>query len=182
MHGANCIALYRAARFPDRWTREYVLLESISGYDATIVEKGGRWWLLVTTSRWQSSSSDNLMIYSASSLAGPWKALPESPQLIDARAARSAGAIWSYQGKMFRPAQDCSRVYGGGLSLCRIDVLDGECYEQTIIGRITATSGKAVLGCHTFNAAGNIEAIDVFGDISGLQTAFLSVDMLTLTA
>lgn len=172
---ANRVALYRAVKFPTKWICESILIDGVRGYDATLVRRKERWWLLMTTRRWQSSSHDNLVIYTAKSLIGPWTPMAGNPQLIDAKASRSAGGTWEYQGKLYRPAQDCSLTYGGGLSVCRIDRLELDQYAQTIVALVTARSGNTRLGIHTLNTDGGVEAIDVFGPMNGISKATLVV-------
>ena len=174
---ANRVALYRAVIFPKKWVCESILIDGVCGYDATLVRRNERWWLLMTTRRWQSSSHDNLVIYTAESLIGPWTPMPGNPQLIDAKASRSAGGTWEYQGQLYRPAQDCSQTYGGWLSVCRIDRLELDQYAQTIVAVVTAMSGNTRLGIHTLTTGGGIEAIDVFGPMNDIRTATLSVEV-----
>ena len=82
-----------------------------------------------------------------------------NPVLLDATVSRPAGALFKRSGKTFRPAQDCSRIYGGAISVCRVDRLSESGFCQTVTGRIEADA----LGCHTYNRRSGLEVLDVFG-------------------
>jgi hypothetical protein len=159
---ANRIELYRATRFPDCWTREAILVDDTPASDATLVEHGGRLWLFATVARDGLSSWDALHIYYADHLTGPWRAHPANPALIDAGCARPAGAMFLRNGELWRPAQDCSRGYGYGLTLCSVERLDEEAFRQTPRMRI-APPRNLGHGAHTLNYAAGIETIDVVG-------------------
>lgn len=154
------VELYRAARFPDRWELESVLIRDICAGDATVAEIDGTWWLFASTTGGHGSSWDALSLFSAPSLRGPWRPHPGNPVLIDAAAARPAGAMWRAADGLWRPAQDCSARYGGGIALCRVDRLDAEGYGQSVRTRLYPDPTWSALGCHTFNRSEHYEVID----------------------
>jgi hypothetical protein len=167
---ARNVSLYRAIEFPYRWKHEACLIETIEAYDVTPLQHSGGFWFFVSPRLWQSSSWDILDLYHADSLTGPWSAQAASPTLIDARLSRSGGAIIERGGRLIRPAQDCSRGYGGAVTFCRIDTLGAQGFAQTPIGRIDAGS----FGCHTYNRQAGLEVIDIFGQVRGLRDATIS--------
>ncbi len=160
---ANRIELHRATRFPNGWTREAVLIDDLRASDATLVEHGGRLWLFATVAAEGLSSWDALHLYYADSLLGPWTAHPSNPVLIDASAARPAGAMFMRNGALWRPAQDCLRGYGGGLALCSVDRLDVQEFRQTVHARLKPPPALRAHGAHTLNCAAGVEVIDVVG-------------------
>jgi hypothetical protein len=153
------VDLYRAEKFPYQWRREGRLLHGVNGYDATILRYGKRLWMFVCEKIWNSSSWDELSLFSTESLTGPWLPHAENPVLIDAALSRSGGAVFAHNGRLLRPVQDCSQLYGGGLSLCSIDAIDDSDFSQTVRGRIY-TDGTS--GCHTFNNHRGLEVVDIF--------------------
>jgi hypothetical protein len=165
---ARGIYLYRAEQFPYRWKRETCLIEGIEAYDATLLRHAGRFWLFVCERICNSSSWDSLSLFHADSLTGPW--LPaRNPVVVDAMMSRPAGAIIQRHGCQIRPAQDCSREYGGAVPLYRVDRLEPDDFSQVLIGTIHCGSR----GCHTYNNYSGLEVIDVFGRKSGNEvTAF----------
>ncbi|WP_439923011.1 glucosamine inositolphosphorylceramide transferase family protein [Nitrobacter sp. JJSN] len=167
---ARNVALYRAVEFPYRWTREAYLIEGIEGYDVTPLPHQGGFWFFVSPRLWASSSWDMLDLYHADGLTASWTRHAASPALIDARFSRPGGAVIEQKGRYLRPAQDCSRDYGGAVTICRIDAIDFSEFVQTPVGRIEAGS----FGCHTYNRHAGLETIDIFGQVGGLQEATVS--------
>lgn len=158
------IDLYRAEDFPHRWKREGPLLENIAAFDATLLRHDNRFWLLASVGRWQSTSWDNLSVFHAKKLTGPWAPHHQNPVLLDAMHCRAAGAPFQRDGHILRPVQDCSRIYGGAVTLNRLDALTETDFQQTAIGRIECGTP----GCHTYNRHGALEVVDIFAPARGL--------------
>ncbi len=154
------IALYRAESFPDRWTLDCVLVEDIDASDATLVEDAGRFWLFASLSEGGASSWDALGLFYADDLRGPWRAHPRNPVLVDVRAARPGGAIVRQNGHLRRVAQDCSSNYGSGMTICQIDRLDPEHYEQSVLARLAPPRDLGEKAAHTLNCCAEFEVID----------------------
>jgi hypothetical protein len=161
------IDLYRAEKFPYRWKREARLLDRVNGYDATLLAADQRLWLFVCEKLWNSSTYDVLSLFSAECLTGPWRPHPDNPLLIDAAQSRGGGAIFARNGRILRPVQDCSRVYGGGLSFYSIDTIDESRFVQTVRGRLYA---PGALRCHTYNNFRGLEVVDVYARESNAVT------------
>lgn len=157
--GAGTVELYRAARFPERWEREAVLLEGIAASDATPFRHRGRWWLSATV-RGDGSFSDALHLWSAARLAGPWRAHPRNPVLVDIAAARPAGRVVHRDGRTIRPVQDGRLGYGAALALAEITGLDEETFEQRLLAVIGPGPDWPGRRLHTLNRAGRLECID----------------------
>jgi hypothetical protein len=153
------VVAYRADPFPTRWIPEAILISAFPGTDATIVRHSSKFWMFVTGAR-GPEYSDTLSLYHAEDLLGPWQPHDLNPVLIDAGSARSAGRIVERAGKLYRPVQDCRGGYGRGLGLARIDVLDCQAYQQTLLK--TVYPGKAWPGrrLHTLNRSQHLECID----------------------
>lgn len=158
---ARCIQLFRASAFPDRWVPDRVLVADVVAGDATIVRHADRWWLFATLSEGAGSSWDQLCLFHAPDLFGPWVAHGGNPVLTDAGAARPAGAMWHTNGVLMRVAQDCRTGYGDGLALCRVDRLDPDGYRQTVVGRLGPPRRSAADGTHTLNVAGGLATLDL---------------------
>ncbi len=177
---AGGLDLYRAERFPDSWTLDSRLIEGRI-HDATLFSHDGRLWIAAGNETLQSATWDGLSLFSAASLRGPWEAHPDNPVLIDARAARPAGALWSAHGALYRPAQDCSEDYGGRLTLRRITELSRERFNEKTVGHISFGAGihkpmffnhgGRILGPHTLSRAGNLEVLDLYARPSTLRHA-----------
>lgn len=160
---SRTVELYRAERFPDRWVKEAVLLDDILADDATLAEHDGRLWLFASVRDWpQASSWEALGLFYADALQGPWQVHAGNPVVLDPSAARPAGAMFRHDGQLIRPAQDCRDGYGAGLTFARVDRLDPEGFAQIIVGHVAPRTRKAQ-GLHTYNRAGNVEVIDLYG-------------------
>jgi hypothetical protein len=162
---ANRVEVYRAERFPDRWTLHATLIDNVAAYDATLCEHDGRQWLFMTTGGWQSSTWDTLEIYHSDRLEGTWTPLADNPVFIDPDGARPGGAMYQSEGALWRPAQDCSEIYGGGLALCRVDDLSLQGFRQTVVSHLVPAS-RSISGVHTLNSANGIETVDIFASRS----------------
>ena len=163
--GARTIELYRAVEFPDRWVKEAVLLSDIDASDATLVFHGGRFWLFAALHPHGSSCRDMLGIFHAPALQGPWVAHKLNPALIDARTARPGGAFFRHEGALMRVAQDGSRGYGSGLTICRVDRLDPDHFTQTVAQTLQPRADWRAAGVHTLNCGFGIEAIDTLAKL-----------------
>jgi hypothetical protein len=155
---ARTVELYRAVDYPDRWDLEQVLLTDVELSDVTLADHGELSWMFAAATH-GGSCWDALDLYMAEHWRGPYRPHRLNPVLVDARAARPAGPMLSRDGGLLRPAQDCTRGYGSGLALCRVDRLDPDGYAQTPLVRLgPPLQGDS--GVHTLTVAGGFEAID----------------------
>jgi hypothetical protein len=161
---AQEIALYRSTQFPHKWEKETVLISGITASDSTVVFHNGYYWLFCTV-RDQNAPpgvaySDRLIIFHALTLHGPWHPHSLNPVMLDARQARPAGNIVMHNGKLRRPTQDCTKGYGTAISLCTIQKLEKDRFEQTIDKTIRPNKIWEGRKLHTLNRAGPLETID----------------------
>jgi hypothetical protein len=154
------VDLYRALEFPLRWELHSTLLSDIEAVDATMHYDGTRWWMFVNVAEHGSSTTDELSIYFADDLTGPFRPHPRNPVKCAARSSRPAGRIFQHDGAVIRPAQDCSKVYGGGVRFCRIDVLSETDFAETEIDFLPPDAIPGAVGLHTWSAAGELHVID----------------------
>ena len=157
---SGAVWIYRCVAFPHRWERHGALMQGIEAADCTIVRHDGRFFMTSVTRDGAGGYSDILRIHHAPDLFGPWEEHALRPIMIEACAARPAGAIVARDGVLWRPAQDCRGGYGRALNLVRIDRLTPDDYRQTCMG--TVQPGPLFPGerLHTLNRAGRLECID----------------------
>jgi len=153
------IALYRADPFPGRWTRHKVLIENIAAVDSTIIRYHDRFWLF-TTIEHPSDTFADLCLFSAASLFGPWLPHPRNPVVRNASFGRSAGPILYRDGKLLRPAQDCSRRYGAAVVLTEIQILDEENFAHEVCNALSPCREWPGRRLHTLSRSGDLEFID----------------------
>jgi hypothetical protein len=154
----DSIELYRAVRFPDRWERASVLLSGIEAYDATLLEHDDRLWLFAAVATKGSLGWDELSVFWADALEGPWRPHPRNPVKIDVRSARPAGKIFLDEGRLIRPAQDCTHRYGRAIVFNEIEELSETDYRERVVGEPKTLSGA--WRTHSYNAADGYVAVD----------------------
>lgn len=157
--------LYECVQFPHAWRKVGTLLDGVRYADATVVRYNGRLWMFATSSPAGGSLYDELHIHWATQIAGPWHAHPLNPVKIDARSSRPAGCMWVEQGTLYRPAQDCSSVYGGAVTIQRITRLDEKDFSEVDTGRTVAPEGSNGLPFHTLNGIGGLIVVDVLRQV-----------------
>jgi hypothetical protein len=157
---ARTIELYRAKAFPNEWILEKALMSDVVAFDATIVEHGGKFWLFASMPEDGARINDELSLFYSDSPVGDWTPHPMNPVVSDVRRARPAGRIFSKDGSLVRPGQDCSIGYGYAVVFNRIDVLSETDYRETEIGRIDPDWMKGNVGTHSYNFSDRYEVID----------------------
>ncbi len=172
---SGAVELYRATEFPYSWIFEKKMIDGITAYDATHLTHGDRSFLLLTTKHRFSTSWDNLRIYEADSLDCPFVPHSTGLSLIDRSQSRAGGAILRRGTDLIRPVQDCSKIYGGGLILARIDQLTSDVYRQTPIAQVRVIGNAAITGIHTYTHTSQFEAVDVWGSPEGITEVTIAV-------
>ncbi len=81
---------------------------------------------------------------------------------FDENIARNAGACFSLNGRLFRPAQECNQVYGHCVVLQEIKE-DGKSLNFVEMCRLYSTHKYMKDGLHTFNTFKGVHVIDVNG-------------------
>jgi hypothetical protein len=157
---ARRVELYRATAFPHAWEREAVLLDGVDAADATLLEHDGRLWLFASVAAPGASSLDELHLFWAGDLHGPWHPHPRNPIVSDVRCARPAGPIQRWDGRLVRPGQDGSRRYGGAVSFRQIDVLTTSDYAEREIAQLDPADVGA-RATHAYTATSAFEAVDL---------------------
>ncbi len=156
------IELYRCRSFPDDWTLEQVLLRKGFFTDATVHRVGDRWWLFANLSPEDTQGSDELNLYYADRLQGPWKPHRRNPVKSDVRGARPAGRLYEEDGKLYRPGQIGAPLYGSGIAIHQVLALSPDEYREVEVRRVLPSHPREVIGIHTLNRAGDLCVVDGF--------------------
>ncbi|MFW9880029.1 MAG: hypothetical protein ACFFG0_43700 [Candidatus Thorarchaeota archaeon] len=106
-------------------------MEDTAGIDPTIFRYNGKWWVLYTDA--DLDNKNNLCDCHAPDFFGPWKKHVLNPLKIDIRSSRPAGTPFIHNGNLYRPAQDCSRIYGGRIIINRINRLSETEFDEEAI-------------------------------------------------
>lgn len=153
------LVLYEAVEFPHRWRRAATLLPGIPAADPTIVEHDGRWWLFAT--RTDRGANQNLFVWYSPTVEGPWTPHPLNPVKTDARSARPAGTPFIVAGRLHRPSQDNSRIYGGRVVVNEISTLTPDDFTERPVGLVQPWPGSPYPdGLHTLSSVGRRTLID----------------------
>ena len=153
-HQAEEIGLYKTVEFPHRWEKVETLVSNFAGRDSTLFRYKGRWWLT-------SADADyRLFIWYATDLFGPWVPHSSNPVKSGIESSRPAGTPFVHDGYLYRPAQDCSRTYGGRIVLNRVLRLTPEFKEEAAAFIEPDPNGPYPEGLHTISAFGDVTFVD----------------------
>ena len=171
MSASGRVCLFRATDFPFRWQFEQVLLEGVAAVDPTLLKHADRFWLFVGGADPKRPIDTELFLYFSDSPFGPWAPHPRNPIVSDVTRARPAGQIFSHQGRLIRPGQDCSQLYGRAVVLNHIEELSVNNYRETPILTLEPHWQPGNVGTHTLNQSENYQVVDgrfsryrLFGD------------------
>jgi hypothetical protein len=154
------IELYRARCFPDEWEFDRVLMSDVGARDATLLRTNGKYWLFSTIEGPGGGDRDELHLFGSDSLTGAWKAHPLNPIVSDVRCARPAGPIFEHDGRLIRPAQDCSARYGGAIVFREILKLDEHQYAEQTFAVQQPTWAPGLRATHHYSRASAMEVVD----------------------
>lgn len=127
--------------------------------DTTFVGWNGKIWAFAT--RDTATCNTDLFVFYADTLAGPWQAHPLNPVKTDVRSARPAGTPFVVDGRLYRPAQDCSTHYGSAVSINEVTTLSETDFEERVVSRVEPSAeGGYRYGLHTISQVGDVTLID----------------------
>ena len=166
-HQRDRLEIWRAKQFPLEWELHATALEGMLPADSSLLHHDGGWWLF-------SNLSDHAYQEHSSALSlfrvdGPAlkSVTPHrlNPVVIGSDVSRNAGGVFCVNGQLFRPSQNNSfGVYGYGLNLMRIDVLNAQDYRETLIRQITPGDLDGANGVHHVSFAQGQCVLDVYVD------------------
>ena len=157
----NIVELYRATSFPFEWQPVKVLLEANCPLDATVIEVDGRWWMFVNIEEdGVAVNWDELHLYHADSLFGPWQPHARNPIVSDVRSARPAGRLFWKNNALYRPSQDSSLRYGYATTINQVTKLGACEYNETEVLKILPDWDKDIIGIHTVNLVDDLTVVD----------------------
>jgi hypothetical protein len=174
---AGEVALYRADPFPNSWSKVCSLLPGVKAIDPTVFQWDGYWWLLFTD--YDKGGNTKLFGYYSREIRGPWKPHALNPLKTDVRSSRPAGTPFVHDGRLYRPAQDCSTSYGGRTVINRISELSPtRFYEETVVTVNPIGKGGYPDGLHTISAAGRQTVIDGRRDLPILPSLRVKIGIV----
>ncbi|MDG5787887.1 hypothetical protein QA612_10285 [Evansella sp. AB-P1] len=159
---ANEVSIYKVDKDRICLRKVKTLISGFPGVDSTVIKYNGFWWLFCTKGN-SSIQSDNseLYIYYAKELLGDWKAHLLNPVKVDVKSSRPAGTPFISKGVIYRPAQDCSKTYGGRVVLNKITTLTTTQFNEETVSTISPRMDSLYPdGLHTISSVGNVTILD----------------------
>jgi hypothetical protein len=156
-HDTGSIVLYRCDKFPDSWIFQETLLIG-KFVDTSVWRHNGLWWMMTTRAD-PDSRSACLFLFYAERLTGNWRFHPANPISTDVRNNRGAGRIFYTKGRLIRPSQSCSPVYGYSFTLNEITSLSATEYSEQAL-REFRPEPLNMQATHTYNWLPGVEIID----------------------
>lgn len=156
----NTVDLYRCTHFPDQWEHVSTLMHGLKAVDSTLARIGDKLWMFAAVKRSETRNFDELHLFSADSLTGPWLPHPLNPVRFDARDCRPAGALFQDGTSWIRPTQDGTVRYGRRIRFQRILKLTATEYEEETVSVMEAAAIPDGEGIHTWNRHGRLSTFD----------------------
>ncbi len=142
-HQAGAIRLYKAVKFPTRWSLVKNLVGGLTFNDPSIFRHQDKWWLFVETD--PDIKCDTLRLYYADDLMGPWAEHPKSPVIKgDPHIARPAGRVLSIDDRVIRYTQDCYPIYGTQVRAFEINELSATGYGEREVFESPVLAGGGI--------------------------------------
>jgi hypothetical protein len=136
-----------------------VIGEDIGMADPTLMKVDGLYWIAYTDT--DIGTYDNLCLLCAPRLEGPWSPHVGNPVKIDARSSRPGGTPFRVGDMLYRPAQDCSREYGGALTINRVVSCTPDTYREEPVATLRPDpDGAFPDGLHTLSFGSGLAVID----------------------
>lgn len=160
--GNDNIQLYKCHNFPYQWELEKVLMDDVKAVDTTIKLYKGKYWMFTNIVKKQGADIDDelYLFYSDQLVTDQWTSHPKNPVISDVRKARSAGKLFIKDNKLFRPSQNCSKIYGYGIQINEILELSLEYYKEEIVDSILPNWEPNLIGTHSFCECNTLTVID----------------------
>ncbi|MFW5753173.1 MAG: glucosamine inositolphosphorylceramide transferase family protein [Marinilabiliaceae bacterium] len=158
------VTLYKSVEFPDKWEAFRTVFEGEQWVDTTPFFYSEKWWVFSVSkpASYASSYQELHLFYCDDILHDKWEAHPMNPVVSDVRYARPAGRLFFYEGKLYRPAQNCLHIYGGGVQLCEVLTLSEDTYREQVAGSVHFPWYSRLSSLHTLTMAEDIVIGDCF--------------------
>lgn len=152
------VSLYAFDDREGQWRVVAPIIKDFPAVDPTIFQHAGLWWLWCTNV--EDEPDSKLFLWYAFDLWGPWRPHPGNPVKVDVRSSRPAGRPFLSEGNLYRPAQDCSRTYGGGITINRVTRLSLTEFCEEPVSHITPWDSRYRAGIHTLVGDGSLSVLD----------------------
>lgn len=161
-HRSGTLSLYRAAHFPDRWEKIDHFSFPVAAIDASPIFFNGLWWMFFSPPGSAREKKSMLCAAFSEHLTGPWHLHPANPIRENLASGRPGGSPLIDGDDILLPTQDCTKTYGGAISIVRISGLSPTSCTTSVTTRLVAPPAFRPWtdGLHTLSAAGDVTLID----------------------
>jgi hypothetical protein len=158
------IDLYECEEFPTRWNFRMTLMEGVNAVDPTLFYYRGKWWIFTGIREKAGVYPDvELFLFFADDLfTREWQSHPLNPVVSDVTNARPAGQVFLKDGKIYRPSQNCTEIYGHNITINEITCLSETDYQEQKTSVVLPDWDRKVKATHTFNNCGQLTVIDAY--------------------
>ena len=156
------VDLYESVEFPKKWKKIKTLLSDVLAVDATLYFYDKKWWMFVNIAQKDDfSMHDELYIYHCKDfLKDEWTPHSLNPVVCDTTSARPAGNLIKKDKKLYRPAQDCSGLYGRKIVINEVLLLNENEYKERKVSEINSQFADDLVAVHTLNSSKKFTVID----------------------
>jgi len=159
----NCIQLFEYDIKEKSLIKICNIVENVKAVDTVIFFHDGLWWMFYALEG--ENVNEYLYLRYTDNIFSEWKEHPMNPVKQSPKSSRMAGKVFTYKDNLYRPAQNCSLTYGGGISICKIEILTTIDYEESLVLEldvkdISNVKNNNIKGIHTFNVCNDKLVID----------------------
>jgi hypothetical protein len=155
---SRSVSLYGFDGHQRQWRVVAPIIEDFPAVDPTVLLHDGLWWLWCTNA--EDEPDSKLFLWYAFDLRGPWRPHRGNPVKVDVRSSRPAGRPFLFEGSLYRPAQDCSGTYGGGITISRVTRLSTLEFLEEPVVHIEPWDSRYRAGIHTLAGDGSLTVLD----------------------
>jgi hypothetical protein len=153
----NEIALYKINEINK--LEKIKTLINIPGLDSTLLHYDNTWWIFFTVR--SDGPNSKLHIWYSKDLFGDWKPHKDNPVKIDSSSSRPAGPFFQIDDELYRPSQNCSRLYGQEVIINKILELNINQYRECSVRSLKPQKNSVYnYGLHTVSSIEKITVID----------------------
>jgi hypothetical protein len=152
------LEIFRWQEHDGTWVSHSLVFKDKRVADAVLFEEDGLFWISYTDL--ESGSNDNLNLVYSSRLSGPWRLHRDNPVQQGREKSRNGGAVFEVEGRLYRPAQDCSEIDGGAIRIMEILACTPLEYKEREITRILPSSTAYPDGFHSLAEWGDMCLVD----------------------
>lgn len=125
------VRLYKANQDLSSWTYIKTLVKGDKHVDSFLFKEDEIYYLFAPIQLPDNSYIQNL--YTSKYLTDEWILHPSSPIAKGKALGRNGGSMLVIDGRKYRPAQNCSVIYGGNVNICEVTKLFDNDYSESLI-------------------------------------------------